>query len=163
MVVLEMLVAFLTFPLTILSNGGLFAMSESSNKITYFLAGASIGALVALLFAPKSGRELRSDISDATRRGIDYTTESAKLLGEKASHLYISGREKTSELYSLGKEKAAHLLEAGKGLFDEQRDRVAAAIEAGKQAYREKKAEVLALNQKELASKEATDSSEPAL
>jgi len=118
---------------------------------------------VALLFAPKSGRELRSDISDATRRGIDYTTESAKLLGEKASHLYISGREKTSELYSLGKEKAAHLLEAGKGLFDEQRDRVAAAIEAGKQAYREKKAEVLALNQKELASKEATDSSEPAL
>jgi hypothetical protein len=158
-----MLVAFLTFPLTILSNGGLFAMSESSNKITYFLAGASIGALVALLFAPKSGRELRSDISDATRRGIDYTTESAKLLGEKASHLYISGREKTSELYSLGKEKAAHLLEAGKGLFDEQRDRVAAAIEAGKQAYREKKAEVLALNQKELASKEATDSSEPAL
>jgi gas vesicle protein len=163
MVVLEMLVAFLTFPLTILSNGGLFAMSESSNKITYFLAGASIGALVALLFAPKSGRELRSDISDATRRGIDYTTESAKLLGEKASHLYISGREKTSELYSLGKEKAAHLLEAGKGLFDEQRDRVAAAIEAGKQAYREKKAEVLALNQNELASKEATDSSEPAL
>lgn len=69
-------------------------MSESSNKITYFLAGASIGALVALLFAPKSGRELRSDISDATRRGIDYTTESAKSLGEKASHLYTSGREK---------------------------------------------------------------------
>lgn len=68
-------------------------MSESSNKITYFLAGASIGALVALLFAPKSGRELRSDISDATRRGIDYTTESAKSLGEKASHLYTSGRE----------------------------------------------------------------------
>lgn len=131
-------------------------MSESSNKITYFLAGASIGALVALLFAPKSGRELRSDISDATRRGIDYTTESAKSLGEKASHLYTSGRE-TSELYSLGKEKASHLLESGKGLLDEQRDRVAAAIEAGKQAYRDKKAEVLALNPKE------TTDSEPAL
>ncbi|AEP12463.1 YtxH domain-containing protein [Chloracidobacterium thermophilum] len=132
-------------------------MSESSNKITYFLAGASIGALVALLFAPKSGRELRSDISDATRRGIDYTTESAKALGEKASHLYTSGREKTSELYHLGKEKASHLLESGKGLLDEQRDRVAAAIEAGKQAYREKKAEALALNPKE------TTDSEPAL
>lgn len=64
---------------------------------------------------------------------------------------------KTSELYSLGKEKASHLLESGKGLLDEQRDRVAAAIEAGKQAYRDKKAEVLALNPKE------TTDSEPAL
>lgn len=132
-------------------------MSDSSNKITYFLAGASIGALVALLFAPKSGRELRSDISDATRRGIEYTTENAKALGEKASHLYTSGYEKTSELYAMGKEKAAHLLESGRGLLDEQRERVAAAIEAGKQAYREKKAEVMALDRKEAAD------SEPAL
>ncbi len=130
-------------------------MSESSNKITYFLAGASIGALVALLFAPKSGRELRGDISDATRRGIDYTTENARALGEKASHLYASGYEKTSELYALSKDKAAHLLESGKGLLDEQRDRVAAAIEAGKQAYREKKAEALALDSKEASDGEA--------
>ncbi|MFQ3640689.1 MAG: hypothetical protein SNJ62_11845, partial [Chloracidobacterium sp.] len=89
-------------------------------------------------------------------RGIDYTTENAKALGEKASHLYTSGREKTSELYALSKEKASHLLESGRGLLDEQRDRVAAAIEAGKQAYREKKAEALAIDNKEAADGEPT-------
>ncbi len=121
-------------------------MSENSNKITYFLAGASIGALVALLFAPKSGRELRGDISDATRRGIDYTSENAKALGSKATNLYSTGREKASDLYSTGRERASGLLESGKGLLSEQRNRMSAAIEAGKQAYHEKKSEGLALD-----------------
>jgi gas vesicle protein len=121
-------------------------MSDNSNKITYFLAGASIGALVALLFAPKSGRELRGDITDATRRSIDYTSENAKALGTKASDLYATGREKATDLYSGGREKASGLLESGKGLLSEQRNRMAAAIEAGKQAYQEKKSEALALD-----------------
>ena len=42
-----------------------------STKLTFFLVGAGIGAVLALLFAPKSGEELRNDIADATRKGID--------------------------------------------------------------------------------------------
>ena len=42
-----------------------------SNKLTYLLIGGGIGAVLALLFAPKSGQELRGDIADATRKGID--------------------------------------------------------------------------------------------
>jgi len=39
--------------------------SDVGSKLTYFLAGAGIGAVIALLFAPKAGRELRGDIADA--------------------------------------------------------------------------------------------------
>ncbi len=49
-----------------------------STRLTYFLVGAGIGAVLALLFAPKSGEELRNDIADATRKGIDKSKEAAR-------------------------------------------------------------------------------------
>ena len=52
-----------------------------STKLTFFLVGAGIGAVLALLFAPKSGEELRNDIADATRKGIDRSREAAEQLG----------------------------------------------------------------------------------
>ena len=44
--------------------------TEMSARLTYFLLGGTVGALVALLFAPKAGRELRGDIADVTRKGL---------------------------------------------------------------------------------------------
>jgi gas vesicle protein len=115
--------------------------SDTSSKLTYFLAGAGIGAIIALLFAPKAGRELRDDIAGATRRSIDYANDNARALGQRASDIYSTGREKASELYDLSREKTTGFVEAGKGVITDQKERVAAAIEAGKKAYQEKKAE----------------------
>ena len=46
-----------------------------STRLTYLLIGGGIGAVIALLFAPKSGQELRGDLADATRKGIDRSRE----------------------------------------------------------------------------------------
>jgi gas vesicle protein len=115
--------------------------SDTSSKLTYFLAGAGIGAIIALLFAPKAGHELRGEIADATRRSIDYANDNARALGQRASDVYSTGREKASELYDLSREKTSDFVEAGRGVITDQKERVAAAIEAGKKAYQEKKAE----------------------
>jgi gas vesicle protein len=115
--------------------------SDTSSKLTYFLAGAGIGAVIALLFAPKAGHELRADITDATRRSIDYANENARALGQRATDAYTTGRERATELYDMGREKTTGLVEAGKEVITDQKERVAAAIEAGKKAYQEKKAE----------------------
>ena len=115
--------------------------SDASSKLTYFLAGAGIGAVIALLFAPKAGRELRADIQDATRRSIDYANDNARALGQRASDMYATGRDKASELYDLSREKTSGFVEAGRGVITDQKERVAAAIEAGKRAYQDKKAE----------------------
>ncbi|MBK6751071.1 MAG: YtxH domain-containing protein [Acidobacteria bacterium] len=45
--------------------------TSAATKLTYLLVGGGIGAILALLFAPKSGEELRGDIADATRKGIE--------------------------------------------------------------------------------------------
>ncbi|MGB8510002.1 MAG: YtxH domain-containing protein, partial [Pyrinomonadaceae bacterium] len=49
--------------------------ADLSTRLTYFVIGGTVGAIMALLFAPKSGRELREDLADATRKGVDGARE----------------------------------------------------------------------------------------
>ena len=44
-------------------------IEESSNTVGWFITGAIIGATVAFLYTPKSGKETRQFIADATERG----------------------------------------------------------------------------------------------
>src|SRR5260370_39544816 len=83
-----------------------------STRLTYFLVGAGIGAVLALLFAPKSGEELRNDIADATRKGIDKSKEAAQQLGVKATEYYDNTRAKAGEYYDTARETATEDVEA---------------------------------------------------
>jgi len=103
------------------------------------VVGAGIGAVLALLFAPKSGRELRGDIADVTRRGLDAAGEGARTVGTRATELYDSGRERVSEAYGVARDKVAQGAEVVSDLASRRKDQLAAAIEAGKQAYYEEK------------------------
>jgi len=111
----------------------------SGDKLVYFLIGAGIGAITALLFAPKSGSELRSEIADATRKGLDYARDTGREMGERASDYYQTGVDRASDLTSRGKEAVSELTDRGKDLINRQKAQFAAAIEAGKQGYREAK------------------------
>ena len=72
--------------------------SDVATRLTYLLIGGGIGAIIALLFAPKSGTELRGDIADVTRKGIDKTREGARYVGDKAGEYYGTVREKAGDL-----------------------------------------------------------------
>ncbi len=121
-----------------------------SARLTYFLVGAGIGAVLALLFAPKSGEELRSDIADATRKGIDRSKEAAQQLGTKAGELYENARETAGDYYEATRERAAELYDTATAKAGEvastardvaarQAGSIQAAVEAGKQAYVQEK------------------------
>lgn len=109
--------------------------SSVSTKLTYLLIGGGIGAVVALLFAPKSGHELRGDIADVTRKGIEKSKETAGQLQERAGEYYEVGRERASELYQTAQEKAGELSEKAKGAAARTANPFSAAVEAGKDAY----------------------------
>lgn len=124
--------------------------SGAAEKLAFLLIGAGIGATLALLFAPKSGRELRGDIADATRRGIDAAGDGVKRAGEAAGDLYETGRSRAGEYYEAGRsrageiygtarEKVAQSADVVSDLAARQKEQIAAAIEAGKQAYQEEK------------------------
>ncbi len=114
------------------------ASQDEANKLGWFLLGISLGAIVALLFAPKSGRELREDIADATQRGLDRATEG-----------YESVRDRTREAAVRSRQKASDLIGQTKDEISRQKDRLSAALDAGKAAYMEEKGKAEAVTLEE--------------
>jgi gas vesicle protein len=102
--------------------------SDVSTRLTYLLIGGGIGAVLALLFAPKSGTELRGDIADVTRKGIDKTRDGARFIGDRAGDYYGTVREKAGDFVGSARDVASR-----KG------GQFSAAVEAGRQAYNEEK------------------------
>ena len=137
---------------------------SATEKLTFLLIGAGIGATLALLFAPKSGRELRGDIADYTKKGLDAANEGARAIGDRAAEVYgtTSGRVaevygsasgkvaeaygtasgRVADAYGSAREKVAQGAEVVSEAATRQKEQIAAAIEAGKQAYREEKHKV---------------------
>ena len=96
-------------------------MSEEGNgasNLGFFLAGLGMGAILALLFAPRSGKETREYIAGKAEEGRDYV------------------KAKTEDL----RRQAEGAVEKGKDLVTKQKELLSAALEAGKQAYQEEKA-----------------------
>ena len=88
-------------------------MSEEhsgSSSIGFFLAGLGIGAILALLFAPRSGQETRDLIAERAGEGRDYVKTRADELRQQAEDAV----EKGKELVSKEKERLAEVFEAGK-------------------------------------------------
>ena len=113
--------------------------ASAATKLTYLLIGGGIGAVLALLFAPKSGEELRGDIADVTRKGLEKGKETATQLQERAGEYYEVTRERAGELYQTAQEKAGELTEKAREAAVRSTNPFSAALEAGKEAYTEEK------------------------
>ena len=110
-----------------------------STRLTYLLIGGGIGAILALLFAPKSGQELRGDIADATRKGIDRSREAAQHLSDRAGEYYEATRERAGELYTQAAGRVSDVAQTAREAAARQGGTISAAIDAGKKAYQEEK------------------------
>jgi len=83
------------------------------SKVSFFLVGLGIGALVGVLFAPKSGEETRDYLTKKADEGKDYAQRKARELRERADEL----------------------VERGKDVASRKRESISAAFEAGREAY----------------------------
>lgn len=89
----------------------------ASTVLVSFMAGAAIGAGLALLFAPKSGSEMRETIADLAEDAVDKIKEYSKEAQDKI---------KTA-------------IEEGKETFCEKKSIISSAIEAGREAMQKEK------------------------
>ncbi|HXK11508.1 MAG TPA: YtxH domain-containing protein [Vicinamibacteria bacterium] len=96
----------------------------TSGVVLSFLLGALSGAALAILFAPRSGRETREMLGERLRE----TADRSRRLGEKAVE---RSREAAAD--------ATGYLERQREALEKRRDRLSAAVEAGRQAYRDEK------------------------
>ena len=118
----------------------------SKGLLIGFLSGAVVGAAVALLYAPKSGKEFRQDIKDKTQDLMEGAEDFAKVAKEKAIATYNEGRQKAEQLVTDAKEKADIILkDASRVLTDaktkasEEASNIKAGFNAGIDAYKEAK------------------------
>jgi len=88
------------------------AKCSISGNVGFFVAGAGMGALLALLLAPKTGEQTRKLIAKKVEEGKDYVAS--------------KGREFT--------EQAEELVEKGKDLVTKQKERLTGVLETGKEA-----------------------------
>jgi gas vesicle protein len=94
-------------------------MSDNrTNNIGWFLAGLGLGSVVAILFAPKSGRDTRKAIVTAVDDGRE--------------HLASLGRD--------ARQQVSDWVDSGKKIVNTKRQ-VNAAVDAGREAIHEPTAE----------------------
>jgi gas vesicle protein len=88
--------------------------NDAGSKASFFIVGLGIGALLGILFAPKSGDETREYLSGRADEGREYAQKKAREL----------------------RERAEDLIERSKEIMSRQKDAISSAVEAGKETYK---------------------------
>jgi gas vesicle protein len=96
---------------------------DAATRLAYFVIGGTVGAVVALLLAPKSGRELRGDIADATRKGVDRTRELSTQVGSRAGEYYEAASQRARETVARRGEHLSAAIQAGRRAYTEEKRR----------------------------------------
>lgn len=88
---------------------GKYEVSESSSNVgtavTFLMIGLGAGALVALLLAPKSGRQMRKDL----RRKIEDAKDSFQDWSDDARDRLSDARDKVQDAVDRGSDWASNL------------------------------------------------------
>ena len=96
------------------------AQDDSGNSIVWFVAGAAVGAAIALLFAPNTGKETRQLLSKKADEGREALAEQGRAAMDRTRELYEKGRKVADD--------AAEMFERGRklaeGAIGNVRDRV---------------------------------------
>jgi gas vesicle protein len=83
---------------------------DNSPKLVWFLTGAALGAAVALLYAPQSGKDTRRYLGKKARKGREAVADVSREALDKGRELYERGRKMADD--------AADLFERGRRLVE---------------------------------------------
>jgi gas vesicle protein len=111
-----------------------------------FIAGSAIGAIVALLYAPKSGKEMRADIKVKANDLKDEVADKLRQARSKAVDIINEGKRRSDDIITEAKTRAGNIInDADKMLSDareraiEEQGKVKSAFRAGVDAYKSEK------------------------
>jgi gas vesicle protein len=109
----------------------LIVENREGSSIAPFLVGLAVGAGLALLVAPRSGKETRREIADRVKRASDAARDAVGELGDVIGDKLEEAREKVETG-----------LESAREAVDVRRRRVSTAFDAGRAAARQAREEL---------------------
>jgi gas vesicle protein len=83
---------------------------DNGNLLVWFTAGAAIGATIALLYAPQTGRDTRRYLGKKSRQGREVLADASGDLADKGKELFEKGRRMADD--------AADLFERGRRIIE---------------------------------------------
>jgi gas vesicle protein len=123
-----------------MSNGG------SGDFLKGMLIGGMVGAVVALLYAPKSGKETREEIGKKADELAGKAKEEYDLALEKSKKTFQGAMDRLKELEGIAKKKVEEvedqvqeLAEKSKETVETSKSRLKKAIDAGVVTFKEEK------------------------
>lgn len=103
------------------------AHENDGSSMAWFLAGAAIGAAVALLYAPQPGHETRDAIRRRALEERERLAKSGREAVDRGRELYERGKglaDEASQRLEKGREAATDLYQKGRGWAEEARQTV---------------------------------------
>ena len=88
---------------------------STSGTILTFIVGVGIGAAAALLLAPKSGEELRSDIADRFNDQVDNVRGTVRTASRNV-------KRHADKLVSMAKDEIQDVIDAGDDAYTEAKN-----------------------------------------
>jgi gas vesicle protein len=86
------------------------AEEDNGGKLLWFVAGAAVGAAIAVLYAPAAGEEIRRKIAEKTDQGRQALADQGRDLYDRTREMYERGRKLADE--------AAEMVERGRKLVE---------------------------------------------
>lgn len=118
-------------------------VERRASGVVAFLCGALVGAGVALLLAPKSGRETQADLKEGARRLREGTGERLTDLRDTLGERYDRTRDRVETQVGAFRrnvadrqKKAGEAIKAGKDAARQARSDLEARVTESKEAYR---------------------------
>ena len=119
-------------------------MNKNGDFIAGLVVGGLIGAVIGILYAPRSGRETREEIGKKADELLTKAKEEYDLAVEKSRKAYEATVQRLKALEETTLEKAEEVegkVEAltgrGKETLQEGKNRLKKAIDAGVEAFKE--------------------------
>lgn len=94
---------------------------QETTGIGWFIAGLGLGALLGVLFAPKTGREIREGLISGARDSKEYVASRGKQARDQINSVVDRSRDQINE-YT---EKGRDVVEKGRDRWSGIMDRVA--------------------------------------
>lgn len=112
-------------------------MSSNNNNVKGFLigflAGGTVGAIIALLTTPKSGKELRGDIKQKSEEYFDDADKYFRETKNKAGEMIHEGKRKYAMIMNDLKSKPEEILKDAERVFNDAKVKAKDAFNFGKE------------------------------
>jgi gas vesicle protein len=119
---------------------------KNGDLLKGLIIGGLIGAVLGILYAPKSGKETREDIANKADELLTKAKEEYEKTVEKSKAVYEAAVERLKEVEVSAKEKVEEIegkvsefAQQSAETVAENKNRLKKAIDAGVEAYRKEK------------------------